>query len=109
MKLTEQQIKQRDNACTYILGRFDFKNVQLCMRLLDWKWHDKGALQVPTEGQLYRTADRLLVQMYEQAVVFGKDCSIETGGLRAEAFVHPEVYPDHIALELSFILEHKGF
>lgn len=85
--------REKGEAITNIMDRFDFEKVHRHMQSVDWKWFD----EVPTMEDLRRTALRLLVEaeMDPQDVV-----SMGTGGFR--------VYKLPWGLELVFAMTRSG-
>lgn len=70
------------------LADFDFVKVYKCMNGLNWRWHFEGDPHIPSVGELYQEAERLLVRAAQ------KECSCSSGGFQA--------YADSTSVELCF-------
>lgn len=76
------------------LADFDFVKVHKCMKFLGWEWHFGDDPHVPSVGELYQEAERLLVCAAQ------KECSCSSGGFRA--------YSDGTSVELCFSIAESG-
>lgn len=70
------------------LAAFDFGAVHKCMKFLNWEWNFSGDPHVPSVGELYQAAERLLVNAAQ------KECRCSCGGF--------EAYSDGTCVELYF-------
>ena len=70
------------------LADFDFGTVHNCMTVLDWKWGLGDESHIPSIGELYQTAERLLVRAAQ------KEFSCSSGGFVA--------FSDGTSVELCF-------
>lgn len=62
------------------LADFDFGTVHKCMTALDCEWELGDERRIPSIGELYQTAERLLVSAAQ------KECSFSSGGFVAYSY-----------------------
>ena len=73
-----------------LLADFDFGTVHKCMTALDWGWVLGDEHRIPSIGELYQRAERLLVCAAQ------KECSCSCGGFVA--------FSDGTSVELYFTI-----
>ena len=82
--------KQRASLISLTLRNFNFIRVHKYMESVGWKWSFNGDMRIPSIGELYQTAESLLLDSAEN------QCQASIGGFQA--------YSDGTSVELSFVI-----
>ena len=92
----------RQKAIDEIIEYFDWGKVHKTMEFLNWTWATTDN-EVPTIGQLFNNAVRLLQDAYDGALKEKQDYIVSTGGFRAKALVNEEkeIFELQLAFELT--------
>ena len=79
----------RQKAIDEIIEYFDWNKVHKTMEFLNWTWATTDN-EVPTIGQLFNNAVRLLQDAYDGALKEKQDYMVGTGGFYARAILDNE-------------------
>lgn len=91
----------KKEAVEYCLNTFNFERVHKVMEQVEWKWHTRDGLKVPTIVQLILSAQKRLNDAWDLRT------TIESGGFRAvyvQADMNEHGVLEPPGLELLFIL-----
>jgi len=88
----------KEKAITEIIKEFDFEKVKSVMDFLKWTWNET---RVPSTGKLVKEAEKLLNEAWDKALEYKEDYMVSTGGFKAQAYYHNELFRIDLTFELA--------